>query len=139
MDTVRQAVLRATVLNLKRQRDMRARVKGKACLSQAFGLADFLSSRYFHEFESDDLGLTQRDRNKSFFSTGQNLSDVWPTFAELGSIIKRNLLTYGKDGSPPELRSLEGYVPRVEMTSNLPLGHGFRTLCICERVTKWVQ
>lgn len=139
LDTVYQAVLHATALNLKRQRDTLTRGKDQACFSQALGLTNFLSSRYFHELQFDDLGFTQRDRNKSFFSSDQNLTDMWPTFANLGSITKGNILTYGIDGCPSELRSLEGYAYGVEMTSNVPLGRGVKALCICERVTKWMQ
>ncbi|MFZ4285785.1 transketolase [Variovorax sp. HJSM1_2] len=121
--TERLAALRATALNLRRHMVTQARGKGQGYLGQGLGIADFLASLYFHEFQAEDLDFTRRDRKRFFLSTGHNSIALWAVFAELGIVTKESLLTYGADGSPLEMSTMEGRVPGVEMTGG-SLGHG---------------
>lgn len=122
--TERIAALRATALNLRRHMVTQARGKGQGYLGQGLGIADFLTVLYFHEFGADDLDFTRAGRSRFYLSTGHNSIALWAAFAELGIITKESLLTYGADGSPLEMSTMEGFhMPGVEMTGG-SLGHG---------------
>ncbi|MDB5848738.1 MAG: transketolase subunit [Rhodoferax sp.] len=123
IDAKRLDALRATALNLRRHMVTQARGKGQGYLGQGLGIADFLATLYFDEFQASDLDFSRRDRNRFFLSTGHNSIALWAAFAELGIITKESLLTYGADGSPLEMSTMEGHLPGVEMTGG-SLGHG---------------
>jgi len=122
-DSERLAALRATALNLRRHMVTQARGKGQGYLGQGLGIADFLTVLYFDEFRPEDLDFSRADRQRFFLSTGHNSIALWAAFAELGIITRESLLTYGADGSPLEMSTMEGHVPGVEMTGG-SLGHG---------------
>jgi len=122
-DTERLAALRATALNLRRHMVTQARGKGQGYLGQGLGIADFLTVLYFEEFKPEDLDFSRADRQRFFLSTGHNSIALWAAFAELGILTRESLLTYGADGSPLEMSTMEGHVPGVEMTGG-SLGHG---------------
>lgn len=122
-DTERLPALRATALNLRRHIVTQARGKGQGYLGQGLGIADFLTVLYFDEFGKEDLDFTRAGRSRFYLSTGHNSIALWAAFAELGIITKESLLTYGADGSPLEMSTMEGHVPGVEMTGG-SLGHG---------------
>ncbi|MDM0035745.1 transketolase [Variovorax sp. J22P271] len=122
-DTERLAALRATALNLRRHMVTQARGKGQGYLGQGLGIADFLTVLYFDEFKPEDLDFSRADRQRFYLSTGHNSIALWAAFAELGILSRESLLTYGADGSPLEMSTMEGHVPGVEMTGG-SLGHG---------------
>jgi transketolase len=122
-DTERLATLRATALNLRRHMVTQARGKGQGYLGQGLGIADFLTVLYFDEFRPEDLDFSRADRQRFYLSTGHNSIALWAAFAELGILSRESLLTYGADGSPLEMSTMEGHVPGVEMTGG-SLGHG---------------
>ncbi|MEB0055724.1 transketolase [Variovorax sp. LG9.2] len=122
-DTGQLTRLRATALNLRRHMVTQARGKGQGYLGQGLGIADFLTVLYFDEFKARDINFSIRDRNRFYLSTGHNSIALWAAFAELGIITMESLLTYGADGSPLEMSTMEGRVPGVEMTGG-SLGHG---------------
>jgi transketolase len=115
--------LKATALNLRRLMVTQAQGKGQGYLGQGLGIADFLAVLYFHEFTAADLDFTRRDRKRFYLSTGHNSIALWAAFAELEVIDPATLPSYGADGSPLEMSTMEGRVPGVEMTGG-SLGHG---------------
>jgi transketolase len=115
--------LRATALQLRRHMVVQARGKGQGYLGQGLGIADFLAALYFHEFNADDLDFSRRDRKRFYLSTGHNSIALWAVFAEHGLIDHAMLETYGADGSPLEMSTMEGRLPGIEMTGG-SLGHG---------------
>ena len=115
--------LRGKALNLRRLMIVQARGKGQGYLGQGLGLADFLSVLYFHEFERSDLDFARSDRKRFYLSTGHYSIAMWAALAELGVIDSATLPSYGADGSPLEMSTMEGHVPGVEMTGG-SLGHG---------------
>jgi len=117
------AGLRATALRLRRHMVVQARGKGQGYLGQGLGIADFLAVLYFHEFEASDLDFSRPDRRRFYLSTGHNSIALWAVFAEHGIITEEALLTYGADGSPLEMSTMEGRLPGIEMTGG-SLGHG---------------
>ncbi|MDB6002740.1 MAG: transketolase subunit [Rhizobacter sp.] len=123
VDPARLAGLRATALNLRRHMVVQARGKGAGYLGQGLGIADFLAVLYFDEFKPDDFDFQRADRNRFYLSTGHYSIALWAAFAELGIVSRESLLTYGADGSPLEMSTMEGHVPGVEMTGG-SLGHG---------------
>lgn len=123
IDPPRLAGLRATALNLRRHMVTQARGKGQGYLGQGLGIADFLTVLYFDEFTPEDLDFSRHDRKRFYLSTGHNSIALWAAFAELGILSRESLLTYGADGSPLEMSTMEGHVPGVEMTGG-SLGHG---------------
>jgi len=123
INTERLAALHATALNLRRHMVTQARGKGQGYLGQGLGIADFLTVLYFDEFKPTDLDFSRADRQRFYLSTGHNSIALWAAFAELGILSRESLLTYGADGSPLEMSTMEGAVPGVEMTGG-SLGHG---------------
>ena len=123
IDKDRLARLRATALNLRRHMVTQARGKGQGYLGQGLGIADFLTVLYFHEFSTEDLDFNRAGRKRFYLSTGHNSIALWAVFAELGIVPMSSLPTYGADGSPLEMSTMEGHVPGVEMTGG-SLGHG---------------
>lgn len=117
------ADLRARALNLRRLMVRQARGKGQGYLGQGLGIADFLTVLYFHEFQADDLQFDRADRRRFLLSTGHYSIALWAVLAEHGIIAKDDLDSYGADGSPLEMSTMEGHVPGVEMTGG-SLGHG---------------
>ncbi|NYT84448.1 transketolase [Pusillimonas harenae] len=117
------ARLRAKALDLRRHMVTQARGKGQGYLGQGLGIADFLTFMYFHEFEAKDLEFDRGDRRRFLLSTGHYSIALWAVLAELGIIPVPDLLSYGADGSPLEMSTMEGHVPGVEMTGG-SLGHG---------------
>lgn len=117
------ARLRVKALDLRRHMVTQARGKGQGYLGQGLGIADFLTFMYFHEFEAQDLEFDRKDRRRFLLSTGHYSIALWAVLAELGIIPVADLLTYGADGSPLEMSTMEGHVPGVEMTGG-SLGHG---------------
>ncbi len=115
--------LRATALNLRRLMIVQARGKGQGYLGQGLGFADFLAVLYFHEFRREDLDFARPDRQRFYLSTGHYSLALWAALAELGIIDRATLPSYGADGSPLEMSTMEGHVPGVEMTGG-SLGHG---------------
>lgn len=123
IETAPLPALRATALNLRRHMVTQARGKGQGYLGQGLGIADFLATLYFHEFTAEDLDFTRHDRKRFYLSTGHNSIALWAVLAELGIISRESLASYGADGSPLEMSTMEGRVPGVEMTGG-SLGHG---------------
>ncbi|UZG44398.1 transketolase [Caldimonas thermodepolymerans] len=121
MDTVTR--LKSIALNLRRQMIVQARGKGQGYLGQGLGFADFLAVLYFHEFEDHDMDFTRADRRRFYMSTGHYSIALWAALAERGVIDPATLPSYGADGSPLEMSTMEGHVPGVEMTGG-SLGHG---------------
>lgn len=117
------ADLRARALNLRRLMVRQARGKGQGYLGQGLGIADFLAVLYFHEFQADDLKFERADRRRFLLSTGHYSIALWAVLAEHGIIAHDDLDSYGADGSPLEMSTMEGHVPGVEMTGG-SLGHG---------------
>lgn len=115
--------LRATALALRRKMVVQARGKGQGYLGQGLGIADFLAALYFHEFSADDLDFKRADRKRFYLSTGHYSIAMWAVLAEAGLIDAATLPSYGADGSPLEMSTMEGHVPGVEMTGG-SLGHG---------------
>lgn len=115
--------LRAKALNLRRLMVVQARGKGQGYLGQGLGIADFLAVLYFHEFGPEDLDFARADRKRFYLSTGHYSIAMWAALAELGVIDPATLPSYGADGSPLEMSTMEGHVPGVEMTGG-SLGHG---------------
>jgi transketolase len=115
--------LRAKALALRRKMVVQARGKGQGYLGQGLGIADFLAALYFHEFSADDLDFTRADRKRFYLSTGHYSIAMWAVLAEAGLIDAASLPSYGADGSPLEMSTMEGHVPGVEMTGG-SLGHG---------------
>lgn len=117
------ADLRARALNLRRHMVTQARGKGQGYLGQGLGIADFLATMYFHEFEPQDLDFSRKERKRFLLSTGHYSIALWAVLAEHGIIPKSDLESYGADGSPLEMSTMEGHLPGVEMTGG-SLGHG---------------
>lgn len=115
--------LRAKALDLRRLMVVQARGKGQGYLGQGLGIADFLAVLYFHEFGRDDLDFARADRKRFYLSTGHYSIAMWAALAGLGVIDPATLPSYGADGSPLEMSTMEGHVPGVEMTGG-SLGHG---------------
>jgi transketolase len=115
--------LRARALNLRRHMVTQARGKGQGYLGQGLGLADFLAALYFHEFKTEDFDFARSDRKRFYLSTGHYSIAMWAALAELGIIESDSLSSYGADGSPLEMSTMEGHVVGVEMTGG-SLGHG---------------
>lgn len=122
-DTSLIAPLKAKALNLRRHMVTQARGKGQGYLGQGLGVADFLAALYFHEFQLDDIDFSRAGRRRFYLSTGHYSIALWAVLAELGVIDTFVLPSYGADGSPLEMSTMEGHVPGVEMTGG-SLGHG---------------
>lgn len=117
------AQLKAVALDLRRKMIRQARGKGQGYLGQGLGIADFLAAMYFHEFDGNDLDFSRHDRRRFYLSTGHYSIAMWAVLAELGIVDADQLDSYGADGSPLEMSTMEGHVPGVEMTGG-SLGHG---------------
>lgn len=115
--------LKAVALNLRRKMIQQASGKGQGYLGQGMGMADFLATLYFHEFDAKDLDFSRADRKRFYLSTGHYSIAMWAVLAELGIVDPGTLGSYGADGSPLEMSTMEGHVPGVEMTGG-SLGHG---------------
>jgi len=115
--------LRGVALNLRRKMIQQARGKGQGYLGQGLAIADYLAVLYFHAFNADDLDFTRAERKRFYLSTGHYSIALWAALAELGVIDPAMLSSYGADGSPLEMSTMEGRVPGVEMTGG-SLGHG---------------
>lgn len=122
-DAASLARLRGVALNLRRKMVQQARGKGQGYLGQGLAIADYLAVLYFHEFGPEDLDFTRRERKRFYLSTGHYSIALWAALAELGVIDAALLPSYGADGSPLEMSTMEGHVPGVEMTGG-SLGHG---------------
>lgn len=123
IDSTLIAPLKARALNLRRHMVTQARGKGQGYLGQGLGMADFLAALYFHEFQPEDIEFERAGRRRFYLSTGHYSIALWAVLAELGVIDPGTLPTYGADGSPLEMSTMEGHVPGVEMTGG-SLGHG---------------
>lgn len=123
IDAALIAPLKAKALNLRRHMVTQARGKGQGYLGQGLGMADFLAALYFHEFQPEDIDFSRAGRRRFYLSTGHYSIALWAVLAELGVIETAALPTYGADGSPLEMSTMEGHVPGVEMTGG-SLGHG---------------
>jgi transketolase len=122
-DAERVARLRKVALQLRRLMVVQARGKGQGYLGQGLAIADFLATLYFDEFQPEDLDFTRAGRRRFYLSTGHYSIAMWAALAELGIVDKDTLTSYGADGSPLEMSTMEGHVPGVEMTGG-SLGHG---------------
>lgn len=117
------AHIQSTALELRRKMIRQARGKGQGYLGQGLGMADFLATLYFHEFEPSDLDFSRADRKRFYLSTGHYSIAMWAVLAHAKVIDEQLLDSYGADGSPLEMSTMEGHVPGVEMTGG-SLGHG---------------
>lgn len=117
------ASLRERALRLRRHMVTQARGKGQGYLGQGLGMADFLAVLYFHELAPQDVDFSRRDRQRFYLSTGHYSIALWAVLAELGVIGLDDLASYGADGSPLEMSTMEGRLPGIEMTGG-SLGHG---------------
>ena len=115
--------LNAKALDLRRNMLVQAAGKGQGYLGQGFALADFLAALYFHELRYDPANPQWEERDRFYLSTGHYSIALWAVLAEAGYFPKGDLPTYGADGSPLEMSTIEGRVPGVEMTGG-SLGHG---------------
>src|SRR5258706_3314736 len=103
--------LERKALDLRRNRRARAADKGQGYLGQGFALADFLAAFYFHELRYDPDAPAWQERDRFYLSTGHYSIALWAVLAEAGYFTKDMLATYGADGSPLEMSTIEGRVP----------------------------
>ncbi|WP_376100975.1 transketolase (plasmid) [Roseomonas sp. CCTCC AB2023176] len=122
-DTAPLDFLRAKALNLRRHMLVQAAGKGQGYLGQGFGIADFLAVLYFYEMRHDAADPGWADRDRFYLSTGHYSIALWAALAEADYFDRALLPTYGADGSPVEMSTIEGRLPGVEMTGG-SLGHG---------------
>ena len=115
--------LRARALDLRRNMVVQAAGKGQGYLGQGLGLADFLAVLFFYEMRFDPKHPEWAERDRFYLSTGHYSIALWAALAEAGYIEKAALGSYGADGSPLEMSTIEGRVAGVEMTGG-SLGHG---------------
>lgn len=115
--------LRSKALDLRRAMLVQAAGKGQGYLGQGFGIADLLAVLYFYELRHDPADPAWPDRDRFYLSTGHYSIALWAALAEAGYVDRTLLPTYGADGSPLEMSTIEGRVPGVEMTGG-SLGHG---------------
>jgi transketolase len=115
--------LKAKALDLRRNMLVQAAGKGQGYLGQGFAFADFLAALYFHELRYDASKPDWEERDRFYLSTGHYSIALWAVLAEAGYFSKDRLPTYGADGSPLEMSTIEGNLPGVEMTGG-SLGHG---------------
>lgn len=122
-ETVRLEHLKERALQLRRNMLVQAAGKGQGYLGQGFAIADFLAALYFHELRHDPAKPDWEERDRFYLSTGHYSIALWAVLAEAGYFGKDTLGTYGADGSPLEMSTIEGRLPGVEMTGG-SLGHG---------------
>jgi len=115
--------LKSKALELRRNMLVQAAGKGQGYLGQGFGMADFLAALYFYELRYDPADPLWADRDRFYLSTGHYSIALWAVLAEAGLVAKDALSSYGADGSPLEMSTIENRVPGVEMTGG-SLGHG---------------
>src|SRR5687767_13678571 len=108
--------LKTKALELRRNMLAQAAGKGQGYLGQGFGLADFLAALYFHELRYDPANPAWDERDRFYLSTGHYSIALWAVLAEARYISKEKLPTYGADGSPLEMSTIENRLPGVEMT-----------------------
>jgi transketolase len=116
-------VLNRKALELRRNMLVQAAGKGQGYLGQGFAIADMLAALYFHELRYDASRPDWDERDRFYLSTGHYSIALWAVLAEAGYFGKDQLSTYGADGSPLEMSTIEGRLPGVEMTGG-SLGHG---------------
>lgn len=122
-DSPRLDYLKAKALDLRRNMLVQAAGKGQGYLGQGFAVADFLAALYFHELRYDPSNPQWEERDRFYLSTGHYSIALWAVLAEAGYFSKDSLPSYGADGSPLEMSTIEGRLPGVEMTGG-SLGHG---------------
>lgn len=122
-DVAPLSYLKSKALELRRNMLVQAAGKSQGYLGQGFGLADFLAALYFYEMRFDATNASWSDRDRFYLSTGHYSIALWAALAEAGLVDKQLLPTYGADGSPLEMSTIESRVPGVEMTGG-SLGHG---------------
>lgn len=122
-DTASFGFLRDKARQLRRNMVEQAAGKGQGYLGQGLGIAEFLAALYYHELRFDPLVPHDPERDRFFLSTGHYSIALWAVLADLGLIPMEQLATYGADGSPLEMSTIEGTIPGVEMTGG-SLGHG---------------
>jgi transketolase len=110
-------------LDLRRNMLVQAAGKGQGYLGQGFAIADVLAALYFHELHYDASRPDWDGRDRFYLSTGHYSIALWAVLAEAGYFAKEQLSTYGADGSPLEMSTIERRLPGVEMTGG-SLGHG---------------
>lgn len=115
--------LKRKALDLRRNMLVQAAGKGQGYLGQGFAFADFLAALYFHELRHDPANPDWDERDRYYLSTGHYSIAMWAVLAEAGYFAKDLLPTYGADGSPLEMSTIERRLPGVEMTGG-SLGHG---------------
>lgn len=115
--------LKERALQLRRNMLASATGKGQGYIGQGLGVADFLAVLYFYELRYDPRNPDWEDRDRFYLSIGHYSIALWAALAEAGFIDPSLLRTYGADGSPLEMSTIEGRVPGVEMTGG-SLGHG---------------
>lgn len=122
-DVAPLSYLKSKALELRRNMLVQAAGKGQGYLGQGFGMADFLAALYFYELRFDSADARWSERDRFYLSTGHYSIALWAVLAEAGLVEKQALATYGADGSPLEMSTIENRVPGVEMTGG-SLGHG---------------
>jgi transketolase len=115
--------LQRKALDLRRNMLVQAAGKGQGYLGQGFAIADMLAALYFHELRYDPSQPEWEGRDRFYLSTGHYSIALWAVLAEAGYFGKDQLPTYGADGSPLEMSTIERRLPGVEMTGG-SLGHG---------------
>ena len=115
--------LNRKALDLRRNMLVQAAGKGQGYLGQGFAIADMLAALYFHELRYDPSQPEWEGRDRFYLSTGHYSIALWAVLAEAGYFGKDQLPTYGADGSPLEMSTIERRLPGVEMTGG-SLGHG---------------
>jgi transketolase len=115
--------LKTKALELRRNMLIQAAGKGQGYLGQGFDIADFLAALYFHELRYDPCNPEWELRDRFYLSTGHYSIALWAVLAEARYFSKEKLPSYGADGSPLEMSTIENRLPGVEMTGG-SLGHG---------------
>ena len=116
-------LLRDKAQQLRRNMLVQAAGKGQGYLGQGLGIAEFLTVLYYHEMNFDPAAPHDPARDRFYLSTGHYSIALWAVLADLGIVPMESLPSYGADGSPLEMSTIEGHVPCVEMTGG-SLGHG---------------
>jgi transketolase len=122
-ETLPLQFLKSKALDLRRNMLVQAAGKGQGYLGQGFAVADFLAALFFHELRYDATDPDWEERDRFYLSIGHYSIALWAALAEAGYFSKDRLPTYGADGSPLEMSTIERRLPGVEMTGG-SLGHG---------------
>ncbi|PIR53265.1 transketolase [Candidatus Peregrinibacteria bacterium CG10_big_fil_rev_8_21_14_0_10_49_10] len=113
----------------KKSRQIRASAVEMVCnshsahLGSALSMVDLLTVLYFWYLKVDPKNPKDSERDRFVLSKGHGGSGLYATLAEKGFFPKKELETYGKDGSLFAVHPSSKMVPGVEASTG-SLGHG---------------